>query len=207
MSTFSTSREFIPGTTGWTADDLSDPEIARLWEAGAYEIVEGVLTLMPPAYHDGTLALNRLRRIIERHLDDKRIAGEFTTEDDVVLGPRRVVRVDMMFMTPHDHQRQEQANAARGRSTLRYGRILVPPTLIVEAVSIGHEDHDRDVKRVWFAEAGVPSYWILHPFQRTLECLILRQGVYEIDVRGARDEVVSPTIFPGVTIPLANLWA
>ncbi|HZL38562.1 MAG TPA: hypothetical protein VFC78_24855 [Tepidisphaeraceae bacterium] len=51
-----TSRPFIPGTTGWTADDLDDPQIERQWEDGAYEIIEGVLTLMPAAYFAGSNA-------------------------------------------------------------------------------------------------------------------------------------------------------
>ena len=47
------SRPFLPGTTGWTASDLDDPQIERLWFSGRYEIVEGVLTSMPPAYLAG----------------------------------------------------------------------------------------------------------------------------------------------------------
>ena len=43
------SREFKAGTTGWTLDDLRDPEIRRLWDAGHFEIIDGVLTPMPAA--------------------------------------------------------------------------------------------------------------------------------------------------------------
>jgi hypothetical protein len=42
------ARPFLPGTTGWTASDLDDPAIERGWIRGSYEIVEGVLTTMPP---------------------------------------------------------------------------------------------------------------------------------------------------------------
>src|SRR2546430_933419 len=120
MTIAHTTREFTPGTTGWTADDLDDPEIERLWDAGAYEIVEGVLTLMPPAYHDGTLPLSRLRRIIERYLDQQKIPGDCTGEDDVILDRKRIARVDMLFMTPEDHRKQEQANAHKGNPRLRF---------------------------------------------------------------------------------------
>lgn len=33
------SRPFEVGTTGWTADDLLDPQIERQWEDGRYEII------------------------------------------------------------------------------------------------------------------------------------------------------------------------
>lgn len=207
MSIDTTTREFLPGTTGWTADDLNDPEIERLWDEGAFEIVEGVLTQMPPAYHDGTLPLSRLRRIIERHLEQSALPGEFTTEDDVIINRKRVARVDMLFMTPDDHQRQEAANRDRGKPKLRFGRILVPPTLIVESISLGHEDHDRETKRAWYAEVGVPNYWMLNAFQQSLECLKLVDGKYQVDVAGRAKDEIRPSLFPGLMIPLAQLWA
>jgi Uma2 family endonuclease len=200
-------RPFEPGTTGWTVDDLNDPEIARLWDRGAYEIVEGVLTKMPPAYHDGTLPLARLRRIIERHLDAHRIAGELTTEDDVVIGPKRVVRVDMMFVTPEDHKRQQAANAERGNPQLKFGRMLVPPTLIIESLSPGHESHDNDTKREWYAQARVPNYWLLNAYGKSLECLVLERDQYRTDQSGRNADEVRPALYPGLIVPLASLWA
>lgn len=53
--TGTSSRPFEPGTTGWTVHDLDDPEIERQWFEGRYEIVEGVLTKMPPAYFTGEM--------------------------------------------------------------------------------------------------------------------------------------------------------
>jgi Uma2 family endonuclease len=207
MSTLQTRREFIPGTTGWTADDLDDPAIDRLWQAGAYEIVEGVLTLMPPAYHDGTLPLSRLRRIIERHLDATKTPGEFSGEDDFIVGRKKVARVDLMFMRPEDHRRQEAANAAKGNPRLRFGRIRIPPTLVVESTSLGHEDHDRETKRAWYAQATVPHYWILNGFDRSVECLRLAGEEYDVDAAARDAEELRPSLFPGLVIPLAELWA
>ena len=86
MSSLDTTREFLPGTTGWTADDLDDPQIERLWEAGAYEIVEGVLTLMPPAYFDGSAALFSLMEIISQHVRKHGPQGRFGNEADLVVG-------------------------------------------------------------------------------------------------------------------------
>lgn len=199
-------RRFTVGTTGWSADDLDDARVERHWHEGRFEIVEGVLTIMPAAYRDGTLPLSRLRRIAERHFDRVKLEGEFTNEDDFIVGRKRVARVDLMFMTPDDDRRQEVANAQRGKPRLRFGRVLVPPTLIVESLSLGHEEHDRETKRRWYAEAGVPNYWLLDAYQRTLECLVLEPGNYRIDQSGRAADELRPSAFPGLVIPLAELW-
>jgi Uma2 family endonuclease len=199
-------RPFVVGSTGWSADDLEDARIGRRWQHGRHEIVEGVLTTMPAAYRDGTLPLSRLRRIAERHFDQIKLEGEFTNEDDFIVGRKRVARVDLMFMTAEDDRRQQAANAARGKPRLRFGRVLVPPTLIVESLSLGHEEHDRETKRRWYAEARVPNYWLLDAYQRTLECLVLEQDEYRADQLGRGGDEVRPSAFPGLVIPLAELW-
>src|SRR5258708_7966851 len=126
------SRPFQAGTGGWSAADLDDPDIARQWDEGRFEIVEGVLSSMPAAYLDSSRALKRLVRVVERHLDDAAIGGEVDLEVDFVAAGNRVPRVDAVYMTPEDDRRQQQANANRGRRDLKYGRLLVPPTLIIE---------------------------------------------------------------------------
>lgn len=200
------TKPFEPGTTGWTVDDLDDPQIERRWFEGRYEIVEGVLTTMPPAYFDGSLPAGRLIRMVERYLDHVKQSGDFASEVDLVVGPRRVARVDFVFLTPQDRDRQEKANAARGRRKLKYGRLLVPPTLIIESVSIGHEAHDAETKLQWYESFGVPNYWMIDGYERTLRCLVLENGKYRIDQDGKGPGEVRPSLFPGLTIPLIDLW-
>jgi Uma2 family endonuclease len=188
-------------------DDLRDPHIAPLWEAGHYEIVEGVLTVMPPAYFDASHAVGRLVRVVEQHLERTGTPGEFSYEVDLVISPQRVARVDVVFTTPQDLTRQREVNAESGEPELTYGRLLVPPTLIVECVSKGHERHDRVTKRRWYEEFGVPNYWVFDAYQRRLECLMMRSGRYEVDVVGQGDDELRPQLFGGLILPLARLWA
>lgn len=199
-------REFVPGTTGWSVDDLDDPAIEALWFAGRYEIVEGVLTTMPPAYFDGGYALMRLVRIVEDHVEEHKLGGAFALEVDVILGKYRLPVVDALYLSADDQIKQKQANAQRGRRKLKYGRILIPPTLIIETLSLGHESHDRETKRRWYAEAAVPNYWLLDAQKRSLECLILDGSIYRVDVSGAGDAELCPALFPGLRIPLGRLW-
>lgn len=208
MTTAAAHREFIPGTTGWSVEDLDDPAIEALWSAGRYEIVEGVLTIMPPAYYDGGLALKRLIRIVEQYTEQVGLGDGFATEVDLILGAQRLPVVDAAFLTPDDRERQRQAHAASGRKPqLTYGRILVAPTLIIESISEGHESHDRETKRRWYAEAGVPNYWLLDANARSLECLVLDGPDYRLDASGKADAQIRPSLFHGLVIPLSKLWA
>ena len=198
------SRPFEPGTTGWTAHDLDDPEIERFWSAGRYEIVEGVLTSMPPAYYIGGKLLYRLMSRITNHIGES--VGSFATELEIVIDEDRVVRADAAFLTPDEEQRQKTAALAAGRKDPDRTRILIPPTLIIECVSPGHEQHDHRTKRRWYAEFGVPNYWLLDPFKRTLLCLVLREGAYLDDVAGKEGDEVRPSLFSGLVLRLGELW-
>jgi hypothetical protein len=207
MSVEVAQREFIPGTTGWCVDDLDDAEIERLWLQGRYEIVEGVLTLRAPGYFYGGVALHRLICLLADYTSATGLADGFATGVDLILNKRRLAVVDAVFLSPEDQRKQEQANAQRGRKKLKYGRILIAPTLIIESISQGHEVHDRETKRQWYAEARVPNYWLLDAMERSLDCLILDGADYRVDQAGRNDAELRPSLFPGLTIPLGKLWA
>lgn len=208
------AKPFKVGTTGWTVEDLDNPKIEKQWEQGAYEIVEGVLARMPAAFFDGVLPLTRLQRLIIFHLHNKKLSGDFGFEVDFVVDRRRVAKPDMIFLTPADLRLQAEARARGtrksgtppGRPHLRFGRFLVPPTLVVESISIGHEDHDQETKRRWYAEARVPHYWLLNAYRRSLECLVLKGKAYRIDQAGRDRDELRPSAFPGLVIPLGELW-
>jgi hypothetical protein len=65
-------RKFRLGTTGWTVDDLDDARTERLWLRGRYEIVEGVLTTLPPADLDEALPMGRVSNLLNRHQFEQR---------------------------------------------------------------------------------------------------------------------------------------
>lgn len=206
-NTLATPKRFEPGTTGWTAGDLNDPSVEAEWERGRYEIIEGVLTTMPAAYFEGGEATTNLLVLVSSHLRSKGTRGGFATEVDIIVDPSRVVRADAVYLTPEDKRRQREAAAAAGRTDLRRTRILVPPTLVIESISPGHERHDEHTKRRWYAEFGVPHYWLMNPFDRTLCCLVLRGPAYAEDASGRDNDSVRPTAFPGLVIQLPDVWA
>ncbi len=201
-----TARAFEPGTTGWTAADLDEPDIERAWFEGRFEIVEGVLTTMAPAYFAGGEGTFNLLFALKQYLNQHKMRHAISTEVDIVLDPIRVILADAVLLSPEERLRQQEAATAAGRADARRTRLLVPPTLIIESVSPGHEMHDRHTKRNWYAEFGVRNYWLLDGYQRTLECLVLEANQYRADVSGSAAEILRPSQFPGLVLNLAELW-
>lgn len=200
------SRLLVPGTTGWSVQDLDDPQIEREWENSHYEIIEGVLTQMAPAYYDGGVALVNLEFLILEFVKKNKLGGHFAHEVDFILASKRLVKPDSVFLTAEDERRQKKANAKLPKPRMIYGRLLLPPTLCIESISFGHETHDRETKRAWYAEFGVPNYWLLDAHQRTLQCLVLKGASYRVDQEGQFKDVLKPSLFPGLSIKLADIW-
>jgi Uma2 family endonuclease len=80
------------------------------------------------------------------------------------------------------------------------------PDLAVEIISPGSVKYDRVVKLGYYASIGVPEYWIIDPEARTLERLVLEGDRYTIEEAASGDDIIRPPSFPGLEIPLAELW-
>jgi hypothetical protein len=154
----------------------------------------------------GSRRLKRLTSIIEHNLRSLGRADEFVFEVDLILSPIRVPKADAILMTAADEQRQREENARRGQPQYEFGRILVPPTIVIESLSEGHERKDLTFKRQWYAEASIANYWILDPLGRSLQCLVLDEHFYRLDQSGNRDAVLRPAAFPGLELRLADIW-
>lgn len=208
-------RAFEPGSTGWSAADLDDPRYEHFWAAGKYEIIDGVIAQMAPAYMVGIWALKRLCGIVEKHLASVGQQGDFLPEMELMLTDSRVLRPDAALVTPEFAEKQIKAVLAAQEShkkkqpdstDIELSRVLIPPFLIIESISPGHERHDEQLKRGWYAEFAVPNYWLINSFTQTMRCYRLVNGTYELDAEGRDDQVIRPSAFAGLAVPLDQVW-
>jgi Uma2 family endonuclease len=197
---------FEPGSTGWSASDLDDPRIEAEWFKGRFEIIEGVIARMPPAYLYTQRSLRELVRVVEAHLAARGITDGLIHEVDLVIDESRVLICDVMLVTADLLASQLEAAKAADRDDVEKTRILVPPKLIIESVSPGHERHDTVLKKRWYAEFGVADYWILDAFARSLTCYSLKGAQYEVDCQGRDEDELRPSVFAPLVIPLKDLW-
>ncbi len=59
----------------------------------------------------------------------------------------------------------------------------------------------------WYAELGVPEYWLIDPTARTVERMVLLDRAYVIAESLADDETFAPESFDGLSLSVAELWA
>jgi Uma2 family endonuclease len=113
-----------------------------------------------------------------------------------VGGYRTTTRIpDLMVLT------EELATALSGarRSIVMFD--MPPPVLVVEVVSPGTENEQRDYryKRSEYAARGIAEYWIIDPQQSQVSVLTLASGLYEEAIFRGSDRIISST-FPALEL-------
>ena len=66
---------------------------------------------------------------------------------------------------------------------------------------------DRGKKMRRYAASGVRHYWIVDPRTHILEAYRLGEGSYELVGEFGPGSVFHPSLFPGLEIPIDDLWA
>jgi len=112
------------------------------------------------------------------------------------VSDRRGVMPDVQFYRQgNDAALDQEDGLVRGR-----------PDLVVEVISPSSQRYDRVTKLRWYAQLGIPEYWLVDAAARTLERLVLREGAYSIADALAEGETFQPESFQGLEIPLSKLW-
>ena len=120
-----------------------------------------------------------------------------------VLASGYRLRIDERRGIMPDVQFYRRGNPPAGQETgLEHGR----PDLVVEVISPSSRSKDSVRKLYDYAAIGVPEYWLLDPEPRTLERLVLREGVYSIVEAVEGEALFQPEGFEGLELDLGRLW-
>lgn len=110
-----------------------------------------------------------------------------TKTEVVVMGGRTTVRVpDLVVLT------EELAQVMTGATRSIVMLDMPPPQLVVEVVSPGKENENRDYryKKSQYQARGIGEYWIVDPIQEKITVLTLVEGLYE-EAEFTGDAIVS----------------
>ena len=138
-----------------------------------YELMDGELIEMPPETDRNNLISLYLLAEFLKFVPLQLIRHKDT--EIVVAGNRLRVRLpDLMILT-------EELFAAIGGKRATITQDMPSPMLVVEVVSPGKVNEDRDYryKRSEYAARGIPEYWIVDPAKAQVMVLILVDGLYE----------------------------
>ena len=172
-------------------------DFVALDEDDLRELIDGELVEVevPTRNHERTVA--RLVTALTNWADAGHGGEALPSGYKVRITDRRGVMPDVQYY------RRGNAAAREQDQGLVEGR----PDLVVEVVSPSSRRYDRVKKLGWYAQKGVPEYWLVDPEARTLEQLRLERESYAIVGAVAEDETFKPSTFEGLEIPLAKLWA
>lgn len=158
-----------------------------------YELVAGELIAMPPESPKNVqIALFVLSQLL-KFVPINRLSNK---AEIVVSGSRATTRVpDLVVLT--DELAATLQNATRSTITLD----MPPPALVVEVVSPGKVNEDRDYryKRSEYAARGIAEYWIVNPQTNKVSVLTLVEGFYEEMIFEGSTEIASST-FPDLQL-------
>jgi Uma2 family endonuclease len=160
-----------------------------------YEILDGELSVTPAPATKHQTALGNLYRFLANYVVANQLGKLFIAPTDLILASTTVVQPDLIFIsTDRLHIITERA-------------IEGPPTLLIEILSPTTHQTDRVTKAQLYARYQVPHYWLIDPDQQTLEAYELVINRYDLVASAQDAEVFAPSLFPGLSIQLSDLWA
>ena len=160
-----------------------------------YEILDGELSVTPAPATKHQTALGNLYRFLANYVVANQVGKLFIAPTDLILASTTVVQPDLIFIG-NDRRHIVTERAIEG-----------PPTLVIEILSPTTHRIDRVTKAQLYAKHNVPNYWLIDPDQRTLEAYELVLDHYDLAASARDADVFAPSLFPGLSIQLSDLWA
>ena len=161
-----------------------------------YELFDGRLCVVPPPGMTHQLALTGLLHALLVHVREHDLGVLVPGPIGLILGKHDYVEPDIAYVSKEHRDRFSERGFEQ------------PPDLVVEVVSPSPGSRRRDTmtKLRRYERAGVPHYWVVDPRARTVVAYELRTGRYEIVESHAAADTFRPRLFPGLEIPLREIW-
>jgi Uma2 family endonuclease len=166
-----------------------------------YELVDGVLVEMPPESDENNDIGRRLLFELAKHIPITLLAYKDTEIE--VMG--RGIRCRLPDLLVHT-EASKAALAGTTRATIT--RDMPPPALVVEIVSPGKPNRDRDYryKHTEYAAREIAEYWIVDPEEQKVTVCQWIDGQYEDTVYAGSNRLQSD-IVPNFTLTLDAIFA
>lgn len=171
----------------WSLDNPPD--------GGHYELIAGVLYMVPPPDGPHTTAVSRLNRRFAAYLDAHPHLGElFVPRTAIWTSARTYLEPDLMFVS------------AERLKTMDPGH-LTTANLVVEVISPSTAVYDRTTKADTYAALGVGELWLISTTQQTVEQRILGTREWERAVLHTIDDTIHAVHLPGFTCAVQAIFA
>ncbi len=165
-----------------------------------YELVDGELVEMPPESQVNNVVTKFLFFELVNHFAIALVAWNTEIE---VSGRRAKCRLpDLLVHT------EESLAALTGATRATITHDMPPPALVIEVVSPGVENRNRDYryKRTEYAARGIAEYWIVDPELQQVTVCQWVEGQYEDAVWRGTDAIASEVV-PNWSLTVEQIFA
>lgn len=160
---------------------------------GTDEVVNGELRFMPPTRLPHALIIQAIIELLIPQIDRKTIR---------VLGSNLGL---MISREPLTCRSPDLVLFWRDSMDLTDGLLWSPPGLVVEVISPSETKRRKQEKLDDYARIAVPEAWIISPKAKSVDIHILSAGKL-VSNKTVVDGEIQPTQFPGVSIPVVEIW-
>ena len=181
-----------PAQGHWSEQDYLSREFD-----GLVEYVDGVLEFLPMPTWSHQFIVDFLHTLLKHHVRSRGLGVTAFAPLRVRVGQNRYREPDVLFVSRARVKALQ--NPAEGAD------------LVMEVVSSTAEDRSRDFveKRIDYAAAGIPEYWIVDPETETITVLTLPAGATEYDVSGEYKpgQTAVSVLLPGFAVDVSACFA
>ena len=181
----------FPNQGHWNEGDYLDLATNHL-----VEFSQGVIEVLPmPSQHHQFCVAYLYRALFAFLLSNQ--LGE------VVFAPLKIKLWEGKFREPDILFMLKENKHKRGE-TFWHGADLV-----MEVVSPDDPKRDTEVKRLEYAKAGIPEYWLVNPINETITVFMLPTGadVYEIHGEFSKGAIATSVLLTGFKVEVTEVFA
>lgn len=178
----------FPDQGHWTEADYFDLDTNRL-----VEFSDGFIEVLPMATTSHQLILLLLYRLLESFVSTRNLGTVAVSALPVRLWPGKIREPDVLFMrAEHAHRIGEQ--------------FWEGADLVMEVVSEDRR-HDLEIKRLEYARAGIPEYWMVDPKLGRITVLVLAGDSHAVHGEFARGDRATSVLLEGFGVDVATVFA
>lgn len=166
------------------------------------ELEDGEIFVMPTPSPLHIQTIRFLYSLIEQYIKDYDLRLEvFPGGIGVRTGIRSSREPDLCVLHQEDWEALRKQNP---KSAI----VERPPLLVIEVVSPGDENHERDYqnKREEYLGMGIPEYWIVDPEERKVTVCLLAGQSYRYTEFGGQSPIRSD-LLTGLTLTVEQLFS
>jgi len=161
-------------------------------EDGIEEVVKGELRFMPPNHVHHAFIIENLIAALLPQVDRKQVSIIGSNIGQMISREPLTCRSPDMLVYWREHMVIEQ------------GLLWSPADLIIEVLSPYETKRRQQEKLEDYESIGAPEIWLIDDKQRIVRIFLLTEGKLVAHDVVAGD--LQPTRFPGVSIPVAEIW-